>query len=185
MNHHTPTEFPRDVVAILRQQYAYLAYRSMECFGQLAAGVSRDPPALDLEAKTLARTLKLLLRLGHVLPDYTQVLPASEALNALLFHCSICHREFYWPLLRQAVDCGFGGLQDPLGDAQETDWLSFAEGFARVVHEHGQANIPDSSEQFEQMSMQIDELFRMMRGEAMERTLDAVTCKQGGGNVFQ
>jgi hypothetical protein len=157
------------VRAILRRQYAYFAYRSMECLGNMAAGVSRVASEFDREAKALARTLSLMLKHGSDLPDYTEVLVASEALNGLLFHASVCHRELYWPLLVRTTQRCFSDLLDP-SSARSGETAKFVELFARIVSERGASEAPVNSPRFDQLSMQVDELAREMRQEALHRT---------------
>lgn len=168
------------VQAALRHQYAYFVYRSMECFAHLATGISRNPALFERRAKLLARSLKLLLRHGHALPDYTQVLPASEALNAALFHSCLCHRSVYWHLLRRALDEAFGDLRSE-GTSGDGEWEALDGLFRRAVVEHWDEAPLEEAAQYDHLLIQVVELSRAMRREARTRVAALTSAPSDAG----
>ncbi|TXH76049.1 MAG: hypothetical protein E6Q88_02975 [Lysobacteraceae bacterium] len=138
-----PIAIPADpaITAILERQYAYFIYRNLECVSHLVTGTSRDPDAFNRHSRFYARMINLLSRHTRSLPDFADVLPASEALAALLFHCSVCHREAYWPALCTANERCFGAIRDHVlargaSANSEDDFAALVSLFDRALKEY-------------------------------------------------
>lgn len=132
------------VAAILDRQYAYFIYRSLECVSHMVSGTSRMPEDFDRTSRLYVRVINLLSRHGAALPAFDAILPASEGLAALLFHCSICHREAYWPALRTAHERCFGETRARVrahggGANAEDDFVALASLFERALREYEEA----------------------------------------------
>lgn len=157
--HHAPPQNPADpatssdatVAAILRRQYAYFIYRSMECLSNLVTGTSRIPSEFDRTSRLYVRVINLLSRHGEALPSFDEVLPASEGLAGLLFHTSICHRNAYWPALNTAHERCFGDIRTRLLDGEkdalnaDDDLVALVALFDRALREYAGSLDPEAA----------------------------------------
>jgi endonuclease/exonuclease/phosphatase (EEP) superfamily protein YafD len=166
----TPQTLPPPALDTLQKQYAYFIYRSLDCFSHAVTGTSRDRLHFDRSARLYARIINLLLRNGDALPAFTDVLPACEALNALLFHCCMCHREAFWPSFVLARRLCFAELLPAARQADDAEGGhgALAQLFERAVEEFGRAqpaDAPADDARREQLAIQITELAALLRGE--------------------
>lgn len=158
--------------AVLEAQFAYFAYRTLDCLPALLTGSSRNAALLDARSKWLARSLHLLLQHGDQLPEPEQVLPATEALTSLLFHACHCDRSSYVRHLRHAYDQVF--VRCASLDTLPPASLAMRAGFERALADYpddlaGEAAPRDTAGAV--VRAQIRELAGVLRRELAERAL--------------
>lgn len=128
------------IADVLERQYAYFIYRNLECVSHLVTGISREPDAFNRTSRLYARMIHLLTRHGGSLPSIDDVLAATEGLTALLFHCSVCHREAYWPVLAAANERCFGMIRDRvLARGGQDDFVALVTAFDRALREYAES----------------------------------------------